>query len=302
VIDETALIADLERIGLDGWAEDLLPLARERLSDRGHGDFAAWRETLDAIREAKDDGERESLLKSLAPWRKGPFDIGGITIDAEWRSDLKWQRLADALSPLDGRTVLDVGCGNGWYALRMLDAGASLVIGIDPTLLFVVQFAAVVSLTGRQGAYVLPFRLEEVPRGSQAFDTTFSMGVLYHRRTPGAHLDELLDTLRPGGELVLETLVLPGDHHEVLEPDGRYARMRNVWHLPTVPVLLEWLDEAGFRQPRVVDVSRTTTAEQRPTDWMRFESLEHALDPGDPTRTIEGLPAPTRAVLLASAP
>ena len=302
MIDEALLTRDLARIGLDRWAADLIPLARERLSARGHGDFAAWRETLDAIRNAKDDGERRTHLMSLAPWRKGPFEIDGITIDAEWRSDLKWGRLADKVASLEGRNVLDVGCGNGWYALRMLDAGANLVIGIDPTLLFVVQFAAVTSLTGHQAAHVLPVRLEEVPQESHAFDTTFSMGVLYHRRTPAEHLDELLGTLRPGGELVLETLVLPGDHNEILVPEDRYARMRNVWHLPTVPVLLEWLAQAGFRSPRVVDVTRTTTAEQRPTEWMRFESLEHALDPGDPTLTIEGLPAPTRAVVLANAP
>jgi tRNA (mo5U34)-methyltransferase len=127
------------------------------------------------------------------------------------------------------------------------------------------------------------------------------MGVLYHRREPLAHLQQLRNSLSAGGELVLETLVYPGAHHDVIEPEGRYARMRNVWHLPTVPALVEWMESAGFLDVRVIDVTRTTTAEQRATDWMRFESLREALDPADPARTIEGLPAPTRAILVASA-
>jgi tRNA (mo5U34)-methyltransferase len=127
------------------------------------------------------------------------------------------------------------------------------------------------------------------------------MGVLYHRREPLAHLEQLRDSLSPGGELVLETLVLPGERHEVIEPEDRYARMRNVWHLPTVTALTDWVASAGFVDARVVDVTRTTTAEQRTTDWMPFESLREALDPADPSRTIEGLPAPTRAILIARA-
>lgn len=58
------------------------------------------------------------------------------------------------------------------------------------------------------------------------------MGVLYHRRSPIDHLTDLRDCLRSGGELVLETLVIEGKQGEVLVPEGRYARMRNVWFYP----------------------------------------------------------------------
>ena len=56
---------------------------------------------------------------------------------------------------------------------------------------------------------------------------------------------------------------------------------------------------AGFTDIRCVDVTRTTPEEQRKTDWMTFESLTDFLDPEGPTRTIEGYPAPVRAILLA---
>ncbi|MEW8068099.1 MAG: DUF1698 domain-containing protein, partial [Candidatus Thiodiazotropha endolucinida] len=43
----------------------------------------------------------------------------------------------------------------------------------------------------------------------------------------------------------------------------------------------------------------TTIEEQRATEWMRFESLADYLDPADRSLTIEGYPAPRRAVFVA---
>jgi tRNA (mo5U34)-methyltransferase len=103
--------------------------------------------------------------------------------------------------------------------------------------------------------------------------------------------------LRPGGELVLETLILPGSLKEARTPK-RYARMKNVWSLPTLPLLLDWLGQAGFAHARTVDVSVTTNLEQRQTEWMTFESLEEALDPDDSSLTVEGWPAPRRVVIV----
>ena len=314
-----ALFRDLEVAGLGRWRAPLEPLLRERLSDRAHGGLAGWRRAVEGLPDievtaveldrdvitvrgadvAPDilDALRARLL-ALSPWRKGPFDLFGIHVDAEWRSDLKWRRVAGAMASLDGRSVLDVGSGNGYYALRMKGNGARLVLGVDPSPLCVAQFAAI-QRYARQGAvHVLPLRLEDLPDVDEPFDTAFSMGVLYHRREPLAHLDELRRALRPGGELLLETLIHPDPREAVLVPKDRYARMRNVWQLPGLPQLEAWLAEAGFRDCRVADVTATTVREQRSTAWMPFESLDKALDPRDPALTVEGLPAPTRAVLV----
>jgi tRNA (mo5U34)-methyltransferase len=237
----------------------------------------------------------------LHPWRKGPLQLDDVFIDTEWRSDWKWARLKDAIAPLDGRYILDVGSGNGYYALQMRAAGADLVIGVDPTLLFAMQFLAINIFAADPRVFILPCRLEEAPPANKAFDTTFSMGVLYHQRSPHTHLEQLRNTLRPGGQLVLETLFLPGEDLRAETPADRYARMRNVWSLPTVSQLVKWLQETGYTQVSVVDRSVTTTEEQRSTTWMTFESLREALDPNDPSRTIEGWPAPQRVVVTASA-
>lgn len=313
------LFRDLEGAGLGRWRTTLEPMLRERLSDEAHGKIPGWRRAVESLPEIEVTAvelDRDAVvvhgadcgpdtletlragLMALTPWRKGPFEIFGIRVDAEWRSDLKWRRVADTITPLAGRAVLDVGSGNGYYALRMKGQKARLVLGIDPSPLCVAQFAAIQKYAQQDSVHVLPLRLQDLPELATPFDTVFSMGVLYHRREPLAHLADLRRTLRSGGELLLETLILPGSERDLLIPDDRYARMRNVWHLPSLPQLEAWLTEAGFRDCRIADVTVTTAQEQRSTDWMPFESLDKALDPDDPTRTTEGLPAPTRAVVI----
>lgn len=302
-VPETAALTDvLGKLQLEHWLGPLLALQAERMSPSAHGDFEHWQEVVTRLRSASNDAERRRFLLQLAPWRKGPFDIGGVHIDAEWRSDLKWQRVAGAIAPLADRRVLDVGCGNGYYALRMADAGAAAVLGIDPTLLYVMQFLAVIAHLPSQPVAVLPLRLHELPGACHAFDSTFSMGVLYHQRSPLEHLQQLRATLRRGGQLVLETIYMPGEESCACTPPDRYARMKNVWLLPTLTELTTWLRRSGFRDVEIVDTTITTSEEQRSTQWMSFESLAEALDPEDSTRTVEGWPAPHRVVATATAP
>ncbi len=282
-------------------ARELESVCAPRMSAAAHGDFNRWRDVLMKL-ETATPTDRKALLLELAPWRKGPFNVGGVDIDSEWRSDLKWSRVVDNIAPLDGRTVLDVGCGNGYYALEMRKAGADLVIGTDPTLLFVMQFMAVNLFAKDPAVFVLPLRLEELPPANHAFDTAFSMGVLYHQRSPIEHLRQLRTTLRRGGQLVLETIFVPGKESYACTPADRYARMRNVWLLPTIAELTTWLRRSGYREIDVLDTSITSVDEQRSTEWMTFESLREALDPEDPSRTVEGWPAPRRVVVTATSP
>lgn len=315
MLDTDLLNADLASLGLGHWQTPLQSMLEERLSERAHGSYSDWQRAVDRlpVREGEIDLDRSAVfvdcpadvaaqcqppLLELTPWRKGPFRLGELTIDSEWRSDMKWRRLREHIDSLEGRSVLDVGCGNGYYSLRMYGMGARAVIGIDPTILYVVQHAAIRRFMPRLPVHVLPLRLHELPSATGVFDTTFSMGVLYHQRDPLQHLAQLRDTLRHDGQLVLETLILPGDLAEARTPDDRYARMRNVWLLPTVPQLEKWVSDSGFDDIRVIDISLTTPDEQRSTEWMPFESLAEALDPNDSSRTIEGWPAPRRALLL----
>lgn len=318
-LDLDALQQHLAGTPLQEWSADLPGQIDAKLAI-GHGDLQRWHnaveelpalsvEQLELVKNFSFNGpcdeptraQLKSALQGLIPWRKGPFHLFDVHVDTEWRSDWKWQRVAPYLD-LTGKRVLDVGCGNGYYMWRMLGAGAASVVGIDPNWLFLCQFLAMKNYLPDQPVWHLPLGFEELPAKLQGFDTVFSMGILYHRRSPIDHLFDLKDCLVKGGELVLETLVVEGDAQQVLLPEDRYQQMRNVWFLPSVPALELWLRRAGFTDVQCVDVSTTSVAEQRSTEWMRYQSLPEFLDPADHSRTIEGLPAPMRAVITARKP
>ena len=288
-----------------------------------HGDLPNWlsilnslpkisAQNLDLNRDLVLIGERGEInaeqaqaihagLLALAPWRKGPFSVFGTTIDTEWRSDWKWNRLSPHIANLSERTVLDVGCGSGYHCWRMLGSGAEYVLGIDPSMRFQIQHRALQTFANSAKFDLLPIGIEDMPSNLPVFDTVFSMGVLYHRKDPLAHVEELFGLLSAGGEVVLETLIIDPDNVPtgVFTPADRYAQMRNVWSITTIEKTLELLEQAGFSNPRCVDVNVTSTQEQRQTQWMSFHSLEQFLDPLDKTLTIEGHPAPKRGIFLA---
>jgi tRNA (mo5U34)-methyltransferase len=308
---------------------NVLDTARNRVA--GHGDYDRWNAALSALpalaadeieltehlsaagRATADERDAlESALRALHPWRKGPFDLFGIHVDTEWRSDWKWQRIAGALGDLSDQRVLDVGCGNGYFGWRLLGAGASGVLGVDPTVPFFFQHLALCRYLGavrpndnpaQSANFLLPIPFEILP--AHPFDLVLSMGVAYHRPDPPAHVQGLYAQTRPGGRVLLESLVVTEG------PDlfpaaagnqpgrGRYARMRNVHMVPRLETMTGWLTDAGFTGVQVIDVTRTRPEEQRTTSWMTFESLPHCLDPDDPGKTVEGYPAPVRAAVIA---
>lgn len=239
-------------------------------------------------------------LKQLIPWRKGPYQINNLKLDSEWRSDMKWERLAAHISPLKGKTVLDVGCANGYLTYKMAMAGAKLALGIEPFLLFNYQFYAIRSLINNPpNAFVLPLRLEDIPKTAR-FDSVFSMGVLYHQKDPIAHLRQLKNILAHDGELILETLIIDEKHGNKIIPQARYAQMRNVYCLPSISTLHTWLIEAGFQHIQCVNITQTTIKEQHITHWIgnNAQSLQDFLNPNDINLTIENLPAPKRAIFI----
>ena len=330
MIEFDTLYQHLKQTDLVDWLEILPEQVEAVLKQRVHGKREEWNALLAALPEIKAsnidinadrvcvgtsnncDKDRQAQLKDILqqfhPWRKGPYELFGIHIDTEWRSDWKWQRVKDHIAPLKNRLVLDVGCGNGYHMWRMLGEGAQLVVGVDPSQFFLAQFHLIKHYAGTHlPIHLLPLKGEELPaftreyRG-KGFDSVFSMGVLYHRQSPITHLQELRYFLRAGGELILETLVIEGDEQSVLIPEDRYAKMRNVWFIPSTDLLIRMLQRAGFINIRVVDLNQTSTDEQRCTDWMSYESLSDFLDPEDHNKTIEGYPAPLRAVVVCNVP
>lgn len=322
MIDYNKTLEIIRKSRLSSWLDTLPGLIDKAFSDGRWGLQSEWQQAYDncpdietsiidinrsalKIGESTDCSQEElkvlnESLKILHPWRKGPFEILGTYIDTEWRSDWKWDRLKDHISDLNGRFVLDIGCGSGYHCWRMKASGAKFVAGIEPMLKYIYQFSVLQKYIKDPSVAVFPMGIEDLPDNLAAFDTVFSMGVFYHRKSPFEHLQQLKTFLRPGGELVLETLIVDGPEGYCLVPEDRYAQMRNVWFLPSVETMLAWLKRCNYKDVRCVDVNQTSIDEQRATEWMTFQSLVDFLDPNDMTKTIEGYPAPKRAIFIAN--
>ncbi len=240
------------------------------------------------------------VLRGLMPWRKGPFSVFGIDIDAEWRSERKWNRIVPELPDLKGKLVADIGCNNGYYMFRMLPHQPEFVLGFEPYVHHYFTFHLLNTFAAQEQLGAELLGIEHLPLFAGCFDVIFCMGILYHRPSPIHALQELFTALQPGGVLVLESQAIPGDDPVALFPAKTYAKVPGTWFVPTATCLHHWLERAGFRDIRCFCQHPMSNAEQRRTPWMDFESYQDFIDKDNPALTIEGLPAPRRVFFKAA--
>ncbi len=233
----------------------------------------------------------------MKPWRKGPFAFNELIIDAEWQSQIKYN-LLEPYFDLKDKVVGDIGCNNGYYLFRMLSQKPKKLIGFDPSAIYYSQFQFLDKFIKSEIVYEL-LGVEHVEFYEHKFDTLFCLGVLYHRSDPVAMLKSLFKGLNKGGELILDTFMIDGDEEMCLTPKDRYSKIPNIYFVPTVNALINWCHRAGFESVEVLKTMKTELNEQRKTDWIETQSLEDFLDPNDPTKTVEGYPAPKRVYIKA---
>ena len=248
------------------------------------------------------DEQHELLQKAifqLLPWRKGPFQLFGHEIDTEWQSHLKWERILPALGNLEGKQILDVGCGNGYYMFRAAQHQPRLALGLDPSIPFYLQFELMQQYLQLPNLQYELMGVEDLGLFDREFDIVFCMGILYHHRNPIDILRRILTTVRIGGAVIIESQTIPGEGSMALFPEERYAKARNVYFVPTAECLLNWIQRSGFKKAEIVSHTQVTMEEQRSTELAPYESLADFLDPNDADRTVEGYPAPCRTVIRA---
>ncbi len=246
---------------------------------------------------ADQQAQIRQALTAFMPWRKGPFSVFGIDIDAEWRSERKWQRLLPMLPDLHDKVIADIGCNNGYYMFRMGPYRPRLVLGLEPSMQHYYCFKALNSMAGQSALHHDLLGVEHLPLFPDCFDVLFLMGIIYHRASPIDVLRDCHQALRPGGTLILESQAIPGDEPMALFPDKTYAKVPGTYFVPTGHCLRLWMEKAGFTQVELFCHHPMSSEEQRATPWMTFESYRDFLDPQDPTRTVEGYPAPHRVFL-----
>ena len=313
------------RLKIDHYYNEFEDLIKEKRAflDHTRGNFLKFKKVLESIPDFSCSfidlesrvvtiGDKSDLtpeeyfllkdkLKQLCPWRKGPFNLFGIEIDSEWQSWIKWERLENHIGNLKGRRILDIGSSNGYYMFKMAAGNPLMVLGVEPQSSFYFQYLTLQKFLKQNNVFCLPIPHDQLPKMNKYFDTVFCMGVLYHRKSPVQMLKDICDSMRSGGELILENLIIDSKQNICLFPRDRYAKMRNVFFIPDLLSMESWLLRAGFTNIRCVDVTKTSLQEQRKTQWIHTESLKDFLDPTDHDKTIEGYPAPVRAIFIATA-
>lgn len=244
----------------------------------------------------------QALIQALRPWRKGPFSVLGNLIDSEWRSDLKWERIAPALGDLTGKRIADIGCNNGYYMFRALARNPELVVGFDPGERCYLQFALLQRLAADPQLSYRLLGVEHFNLFRKFFDVALCLGVIYHQQNPVQMLKRIREGLVPGGQLIIESLGISGEGSTALFPADRYAKMRNVYFVPTVNCLISWLKRAGFEGISLLSDVALTPGEQRTTVDSPGESLADFLNPQDSSVTVEGYPAPRRIAMQGFSP
>ena len=251
---------------------------------------------------AAQDELLAQAIRLLMPWRKGPLELFGRYVDTEWRSDWKWSRIAPALAPLEGKLVADVGCGNGYYLLRAAEQNPELLLGLDPSEQFYHSFEFFQRFLQLPSLQYELLGAEHLPAFENFFDVVLCCGVLYHQRNPLDALRLIWNSVKPGGQVLIETQAVPGEGTTALFVEDRYAKARNVFFIPTADCLVAWMRKSGFTNVELVSSVQLTTDEQRRTEFAQYESLSDFLNPEDQSRTVEGHPAPLRVAAVGVRP
>jgi tRNA (mo5U34)-methyltransferase len=261
-------------------------------------DYGDWFSV--GVRDDLTQEEQEVILqtaKKLIPWRKGPFKVFGLEIDSEWQSNIKYNLIRPFFN-LKDKVVADIGCNNGYYMFRMLEDKPKRLIGFDPSPLTLHQFEFINHFVKSDIVYEM-LGVEHLEFYNHKFDFIFMLGVLYHRPDPVGTLKSLARGLNSKGEILIDTFMIDGDEEICLTPNKRYSKIPNIYFIPTIPALKNWLERAGFENIEVLATTVTTSEEQRKTEWSFDQSLEDFLDENDKTKTVEGYPAPKRVYVKA---
>jgi tRNA (mo5U34)-methyltransferase len=213
--------------------------------------------------------ELQRDIADLGPWFQN-LDIGGIqTAPQHFLGDyprFKWEGFKHVVpEDLEGRSVLDVGCNAGFYALEMKRRNAGRVVGIDsdPHYLKQARFAAA------QAALEVEFKqmsVYDVSKLGETFDLVIFMGVLYHLRHPLLALDLLYEHVVKD-QMLFQCLQRGDERTPALEEnyefqewaifdrpeypklffvEARYASDPTNWFIPNTPAMEAMLRSSGF--------------------------------------------------------
>lgn len=239
-------------------------------------------------------------IEKLIPWRKGPYffsQFENLKIDSEWDSEKKWQRIDPYLN-LKDKTILDIGCNNGYFLFKSIEKKPKLAYGIDPVYRYYLQYFFIKNILYKEHTNLFfdLLGVEDLILFKKKFDMIFCMGILYHHRDPIGILRNIHQSLNTGGEVLVDCQGIEGNKSYCLFVEKKYTNANGFWFLPTLSALENWLKRSGFRDIKTIYNEYLSTDEQKTSKDSPFPSLKEAIREN---LTIEGYPLPKRFYLIA---
>jgi tRNA (mo5U34)-methyltransferase len=153
---------------------------------------------------------------------------------------------------LSGKTVLDIGCWDGFFSFECERRGAKRVVATDiwETLgRDAFDFARAELGSSVEPVQASVYALPDV-LGGERFDLVLFLGVLYHLRHPLLGIEKVAEVTAPGGLAVVETAV---DAETLMDrplmafyPGDELNHDPTNWWTPNVPALASMLSVSGF--------------------------------------------------------
>lgn len=241
-------------------------------------------------------------IAELGPWFHN-LRLGGIeTAPDHFLGDypsFKWQGFRHALpEDLAGRSVLDIGCNAGFYALEMARRGASRVLAVDADPRYLAQARLAAEVTGAAAIEFRQMSVYEMGDLGEQFDLILFMGVFYHLRHPLLALDLIRrHALAPGGQMLFQTMLRGTQEVAEVPPDAgfddhgmfghagaplawfiehAYAGDPSNWFVPNRAGAEAMLRAAGFA-PVLQPEPEIWLCEAAPPGWDAEDQLPRAL-------------------------
>lgn len=168
--------------------------------------------------------ELRRRIDALGKWFHN-IDLNGVqTAPDHFLGDypnVKWRRFAHAIpQDLTGKTVLDIGCNAGFYALEMKRRGAERVLAVDWDEVYLEQGRFAAEVAGLDVEF-RKLSVYDVGALGETFDVVLFMGVLYHLRHPLLALD-LIHQNVARDLLVFQSMQRGSDEVEPIKDDYHF--------------------------------------------------------------------------------
>ncbi|MFJ7934193.1 class I SAM-dependent methyltransferase [Sporosarcina sp. NPDC096371] len=164
----------------------------------------------------------------------------------------EWHMFEPLLPTLQGKTVLDLGCGFGWHCRYAREQQASSVIGVDLSANMLQQAR---ELTDDLGITYVQLPIEEIAFDDEQFDVVISSLAFHYIKSFEDICKKVFDYLKPGGTFVFSV------EHPIFtardEQDWYYDDQGNRLHWPVDHYQTEGLRTTSFLADNVMKYHRT---------------------------------------------